>query len=41
MSQHNTPHYLLALDIKKMRPPQVFFSVESHMSRKGPKAEKE
>lgn len=25
VSQHSMPHYLLALDIKKERPPQVLF----------------
>lgn len=40
MSQHNTLQYLLALDIKKEEATTGAFSVESQMSRKGPKAER-
>lgn len=37
MSQHSTPHYLLALDIKKKRPPQVLFLQRARCQEKAPK----
>lgn len=40
MSQHNPPHYLLALDIKKMRPPQVFFLWRARCQEKAPRLKK-
>lgn len=40
MSQHNTLQYLLALDIKKEEATTGAISVESQMSKKGPKAER-
>lgn len=40
MFQHNTPHYLLALDIKKKGPPQVLFLWRARCQEKAPKAER-